>query len=57
MFPWNKNSTAVLSSDHNTVSSQDGTVFEGGGEVSKSSNKKQVVKIIILYLILPWNML
>lgn len=37
--PWSENSTAVLSSDHNTASMQDGTVFGGGGGISKNSNK------------------
>lgn len=36
--PCNKNSTAVLSSDHITTSMQDGTVFGRRCEISKKSN-------------------
>lgn len=35
---WNENSTAVLSSDCNTASMQDATVFGGACEISKNSN-------------------
>lgn len=37
--PWNKNSTAVLSSHCNTSSMQDCMVFGGGCEISRNSNK------------------
>lgn len=36
---WNKNSTAILSSDCNIAFMQDGTVFERGCEISRNSKK------------------
>lgn len=41
-FPWSRNSTAVLSSDHNIASSQDGTVF---GERGEKGVPRTVIKI------------